>query len=276
MNQDVPAITRDARSLSDDALEDLRRRVVAAVESGLTQVDAARLFGVSRQTVSGWVRAYRSNGDATFRPGRRGRPPGNRLALSTARHLSVIRTIATQFPDAVGLRYRLWTRQAVAELINREFQVMLGTTTVANYLQRWGFTAEPNLLRALRGQNAPTAKPRKAGEHHWIDGAEVLWATWRRLPVSFTEPDGRPADCIADLAGTNVLAAVSNRGSTFFMASPDPGDAAEVRELLARLTEQLKHRFNIVFGWVPTHRTDELRTWLAKNSGTAAVRFGVR
>ena len=271
MNHDVPAITRDARSLSDDALEDLRRRVVAAVESGVTQVDVARLFGVSRQTVSGWVRAYRSDGDATFRPGRRGRPPGNRLALSTARQLAVIRTIATAPPDAAGLRYRLWTRQAVAELINREFQVMLGTTTVANYLLRWGFTAEQNLLRGLRGQNSPAGKY-PGTRNPWLDGAEVLWATWRRLPAEFTGQH----DCLADLAGANVLAAVSNRGSTYFLASHDPHDAGQIREFLSRLAEQLGHRCNIVVGWSPARWTPELRTWLVENSETAAVRFVVR
>ena len=271
MNQDVPAITRDARSLSDDALEELRRRVVAAVESGVTQVDVARLFGVSRQTVSGWVRAYRDKGDATFRPGRRGRPPGNKLALSAARQLAVIRTIAAGPPDAAGLSYRLWTRQAVAELINREFQVMLGTTTVANYLLRWGFTAERNLLRGLRGQHSPARRDR-GGANRWIDGAEVLWATWRRLPAEFIGQH----DCLAELAGLAVLAAVSNRGSTFFLASPDPRDADQIREFLARLTEQLDHRFNIIVGWSPERWTSELRRWLAENSEAAAVRFVVR
>lgn len=54
---------RDARKISAEALEDLRRRVVAAVDSGATQVEVPRVFGVSRPTVNRWVRAYQDRGE---------------------------------------------------------------------------------------------------------------------------------------------------------------------------------------------------------------------
>jgi len=46
---------QDARSLPAEAQEDLRRRVVEAVQKGLLQTEAARVFGVARGTVSRWV-----------------------------------------------------------------------------------------------------------------------------------------------------------------------------------------------------------------------------
>jgi len=46
---------QDARSLSGEAQEDLHRRVVEAVQKGLLQTEAARVFGVARGTVSRWV-----------------------------------------------------------------------------------------------------------------------------------------------------------------------------------------------------------------------------
>ena len=49
-------ITKDARSLAPAAQEDLRRRVVKAVEGGLKQTKAAEVFGVARGTVNRWVR----------------------------------------------------------------------------------------------------------------------------------------------------------------------------------------------------------------------------
>src|SRR3989442_9600452 len=45
---------QDARSLSAEAQEDLRRRAVEAVQKGLSQTEAARVFGVARGTVSRW------------------------------------------------------------------------------------------------------------------------------------------------------------------------------------------------------------------------------
>src|ERR1700738_690593 len=102
-------ISRDTRSLPAAALEDLRRRAVAAVESGRSQVEVARLLGVSRKTVGVWVRAYRSSGEAAFPPQRRGRRPGEQLALSFPQQRWVVKTLVTGSPDEVGLRYRLWT-----------------------------------------------------------------------------------------------------------------------------------------------------------------------
>ena len=46
---------RDARLLSPGAQEDLRRRVAGAVLAGMSQSEASRVFGVSRQAVNGWM-----------------------------------------------------------------------------------------------------------------------------------------------------------------------------------------------------------------------------
>ncbi|QIZ36975.1 hypothetical protein FDZ84_22910 [Saccharopolyspora sp. ASAGF58] len=42
--------------------EDLRRRVVAAVHGGMRQVEAARVFAVAPQSVSGWAQVWRKQG----------------------------------------------------------------------------------------------------------------------------------------------------------------------------------------------------------------------
>ena len=54
---------QDARSLPSVAQEDLRRKAVKAViQEGQTRVDVARMFGVTRQAVGNWVKAYRQQG----------------------------------------------------------------------------------------------------------------------------------------------------------------------------------------------------------------------
>ncbi|MEV5544293.1 helix-turn-helix domain-containing protein [Saccharopolyspora shandongensis] len=51
---------RDARRLSPEAQEDLRRRVVAAVHGGMSQAEAAQVFAVAPQSVSRWVQGNRA------------------------------------------------------------------------------------------------------------------------------------------------------------------------------------------------------------------------
>ncbi|WP_436494744.1 helix-turn-helix domain-containing protein [Actinokineospora sp. HUAS TT18] len=256
--QALPPVIGDSRALSADVLADLRRRVVAAVESGVAQVEAARLFGVSRQTVGVWVREYRDRGDSAFVPGRRGRRPGEQLALTVEQQTWVARAIGTHAPDEVGLRHLVWTRQAVTELINREFMVVLGSTTVAAYLVRWGFPSPQDLLRTLRARNAravtdPTSRgPERGG---WQPGAEVVWVGYGRPQWT-----GDPAGC--------VLQAVSNRGAMSFLATGDPFDPDQVRGFLERLTAQLKRRVNVVVTWQPG--AVEAKGWMV---GGCAVRF---
>src|SRR2546421_3729750 len=154
--------TRDARSLSAEALEALRRRAVAAVEAGVTRAEVARLFGVSRKTVGAWVAAYQASGDEAFVPKRRGRRPGEQLALSPKQQTYLVQTIVDGTPDQHGLPHRLWTRLAIVELVKRKFGIQVSPTTVSQYLVRWGLIEEPRLLELMRGR-VTSVVPRQLG-----------------------------------------------------------------------------------------------------------------
>jgi len=268
MNGPVTVTAGDARGLPTDALIDLRKRVVAAVEAGASQAQVARLFGVSRQTVGAWVRAYRNRGDSAFRPNRRGRRPGEQLALTASQQLWVTRTTIRRTPDDIGLRYLVWSRQAVAELINREFGVMLGVTTVGSYLVRWGFPNPQDLLSSLRGRNAAAvgAPSRDAvSAPAWISGAEVVWIG-----------QGSPQWTLGGEPGwteVSVLQAVSNRGAMFFLSCSDPFDGKELRAFLDRLVGQLRRRVNLIVSWQPIRNIDEIRDWQNSHAPDTAVRF---
>jgi len=71
---------QDARSLPGEAQEDLRRRVVEAVQKGLSQTEAARVFGIARGTVSRWMGLVEREGRRALKARRRGRPAVARLA----------------------------------------------------------------------------------------------------------------------------------------------------------------------------------------------------
>ena len=56
---------------------DLRRRVIAAIEGGLSTRAAARRFAIGISTAGAWYRRWRATGD--LRPGRQGQPKGSKL-----------------------------------------------------------------------------------------------------------------------------------------------------------------------------------------------------
>ncbi len=82
----------DARSLSPEAQQALRERVVAAiVTEGLSITAAATLFGVHRCTASGWYHAYRRHGGTALAAKTRGRKP--RPLLTPAQEQALLETL---------------------------------------------------------------------------------------------------------------------------------------------------------------------------------------
>ena len=273
---------RDARSLPADALEALRRRAVAAVEAGVTRAEVARLFGVSRKTVGAWVAAYRREGAEAFRPRRRGRRPGEQFALSSEEQAWVVRTIVDGSPEDGGLPQRLWTRQAIAELVRREFGILISSPTVSQYLARWGLIEERRLVEMRRGRvlSAPPREPRSGNE--WIADAEVLWLAWTR-PHAPADPRRGPVAGRQNLltgfrdhyGDVNVLLALSHRGMVFFQAQRGPFDPRQADEFLARLTDQFGRGLNVVVREWPVQHDDILRAWPEPRPGRLSVRFAL-
>jgi len=130
--------TQDARSLPAKAQEALRLRVVKAVRDGLTQTEAARLFGVARGTVNGWMDLWAQQGSRALRARRRGRPPKPRLALEKVQ--TTVQLILSRYPDQLRLPFTLWTREAVQQLLARRFGLEVSVWTVGRYLRTWGLT----------------------------------------------------------------------------------------------------------------------------------------
>lgn len=272
----------DARGLSAEALEELRRRAVAAVEAGGTRASVARLLGVSRKTVGAWVSSYERLGDEAFRPKRRGRRPGEQYALSPAQQAWTVRTIVDGPPDRHGLSHRLWNRHAIAELINREFGVLISTTTVSQYLTRWGLIEESRLLDLMRGRVtdvAPRQRTPVSGTE-WLSDAETVWVAWTR---PHQPPDtGRGAvvsgqnlmSGFRDYYGdVNVLLAMSARGTVFFHAQRGPFDADQADEFLQHLMVQFGRGLNVVVCAWPRDHYPTLRVWSRRDHTRVSFRF---
>lgn len=236
-------ISQDARSLPAAALEELRRRAVAAVEAGGSRVEVARLFGVSRRTVGSWVLAYRDNGEDAFRSRPRGRRSGEQLALSVSEQETTIKTIVSGRPKDAGLAYQVWAKPAIAEFVNREFRVTLSTKTVGRYLIRWGLVPSENLLELLRGHDVlgsfRTPGPGQAADTVWLAST-------------------RPPDGFGDI---NTLLAMSNRGTLYFDAKPEPFDADQIADFLRRLVTQTGHALDVVLCQWPGRQRSAVRNW---------------
>lgn len=266
----------DTRHLSPDAQEALRRRVVRAVEAGATQAEAARVFGVSRQSVNAWLKKQSLGGAAALRSGKRGRPPQSRL--SPREEAKVVRMIADRCPDQLKLPFALWTREAVQRLLASRCGVGVSVWTVGRYLKRWGFTPQKPLRRAYEQDAQAVARwlkreypsirrwARNCGaEIHWGDEmglrsdhqAGRSWGLKGRTPV--IPGTGQRFGC-------NMLSTVTNRGKLFFMVFRGRFTAGVLIGFLRRLVRQVKAKTFLIVDRHPAHRSKALQRWLDKHA----------
>jgi transposase len=141
----------DARSLSGSAQAALRARGVQLLEGGWTHSQVAEALGVGLRTVAGWSARFRVGGMAGLREGRRGRRPGEQMALSEAQQERVVRAMARSNPDQLQLGEGvLWSRAAVGALIFKLFEVRLSRQTVGRYLRAWGWSRKKPAKRWIQ------------------------------------------------------------------------------------------------------------------------------
>ncbi len=94
----------DARSLPGAAQAALRNRAVQAVLDGMTQAQAARVFGVHPNAVNRWIKRYRQGGWDALSERRRGRRAGEQAALSASQQQEVIALVRDATPTSSGCR----------------------------------------------------------------------------------------------------------------------------------------------------------------------------
>src|SRR5262249_23056800 len=140
----------DGRTESNEVLEALRLRAVAAREKGYAVVEIADILGVREETVSRWCVKYGSGGQEA-RPGdRTGRPVGSGRHLDSQQEAAIQQLIDTKTPQELGIPSALWTRAAVRDLIKRQTQQDMPIRTVGEYLNRWGYTAQKPVKKSYK------------------------------------------------------------------------------------------------------------------------------
>ncbi|MGD0907217.1 MAG: IS630 family transposase [Candidatus Acidiferrales bacterium] len=270
---------RDARSLPAEAQEDLRRRVVKAVQNGLSQSQAARIFAVARPTVNRWMQLVEREGSRALQARRRGRPRQSRLAPHQA--ATTVRMILSGCPDQLSLPFALWTREAVQQLLSRKFNVQVSVWTVGRYLRAWGLTPQKPVRRAY--EQDPVAVRKWLEEEypairaqarqwkaqiHWLD--EMGLRSDHQAGRSYGRRGQTPV-----VLGTgqrfrcNMISSITNRGRLSFMIFRQRFTARVFLNFLNRLlrqTRKTRRKIFLIVDGHPVHKSRSVRRWLAEHA----------
>ena len=267
----------DARTVELSALQLLRRQVVQAVRGGMTQTGAARTFGASLRAVSKWMRLDRDGGLRALTLKRRGRRPGGgRLNPKQAARIRAL--IMDKMPDQLKLPFYLWTREAVARLIDREYGIPVSPTTVGRYLQAWGMSAQKPVRRAYERNDAAIA--------NWLsreypaiaqqakrDKAAIYWGDEMGLRsdhvtgTSYAPVGHTPVvRATGQRFGCNMISAITNRGALAFMVFEGKFRNPVFLEFMRRLLRQVTGKIYLIVDGHPVHRSAAARTFVADHA----------
>ncbi len=267
----------DARKLDGATQAHLRKLVVQAVRGGMTQTEAAATYGVSLRAVSKWMKLSRDGGLRALQPGKRGRRPGGgRLTAKQAGRIR--RLVIGKMPDQLKLPFYLWTREAVARLIEREYGIAVSPTTVGRYLKAWGMSAQKPVRRAYERNDAAIAR--------WLDEeypALARQAKREKATIYWGDEMGLRSDHISGTSfapvgqtpvvratgqrfGCNMISAITNRGALAFMVFEGKFHNAVFIDFMKRLLKQATGKIYLIVDGHPVHRSAAAKKFVVENA----------
>ena len=278
-------VVRDARRLSPQAQEDLRRRAVAAVKAGYTQVAVSTMLGVSPQAVSRWVIAFDRKGNRALKAGARGRRPGEQKALTPRQEARVRRAVLGKNPEQVALPGLVWTRPQVRDLVRRWHGVGLSLVTIGKYLRSWRLSPQKPVRKAYEQNPEAVARWLEVdypaiAKRARKEKAVILWLDQTGLrsdaPVGRTwAPVGR-TPVVAKTGkrfGMNVMAAISNKGELYFTCYTGSFTGPVFLAYLKRLVGHMDRKIHLIVDGHPVHRRVNIRNWLAEHVASIEMHF---
>jgi len=267
----------DGRKLDHSTLEAIRIRAVDQIKQGAHPEEVAKVLGMSRSAVYGWVAKDAAGG----REALLAKPvPGRPTRLDEAQTRRVFEIVVGTNPDQAAFDFGLWTRQLVREVIRREFGIDLSVWSVGRLLHRLGLSPQRPLYRAYQ------ADPAKVQE--WKDtrypeivkqakknGAIVYFADEASIRSDYHAgttwaPVGQTPVVTSTGArfSVNMISAVTARGEMKFQILKSTLTAAVFIDFCKRLLKDSGGRkVVLIVDGHPVHRAKAVADWVASTNG---------
>jgi transposase len=268
---------RRSRQLKAEDQYGVRRWAVEQVLKGGRVEDVAAGLGYNRSTVFGWMKRYGEDGLSGLNTkAASGRPP----KLSGLQRTKLSRMIVGTDPRQLRFSFALWTREMVAELIDRDFGVVMSVSAVGRMLRRAGLSPQRPLWRAYQADAeaveawktekfpAIRAEAAKVGAvvlfHHEASirsdfHSGTTWGVVGHTPVVKTT---------GARYRVNMISAVSAQGALKFMLTEGNVNSEVFIDFCKRLQHDYgdKPVFLVVDGQL-SHKSKKTKEWVSSTNG---------
>ena len=264
----------DFRSLGAEERKASRKAAIRLLKQGKKKKEIAQSFGVAANTVTNWVKRYREQGVKGLGDMTRGVKSEDKKLLSPIQEEQIQRMITDTMPDQLKLDFALWTRKAVKELTEQEFNIKLGLTTMGDYLRKWGFSPQkpkkrayeqcPKKVQRWLDEEYPQLKQRakdEKAEIHWGDETGVKnncnhgrsYAPKGKTPVKSS---------MSKRFSVNMISTVTNQGKVQFMIYSDTMNADKLIQFMEQLIKNSDQKIFLILDNLRVHHSKVVKKWL--------------
>lgn len=276
----------DARKLTAEGREVLCRMVIRLrQQSGMPVKELAAVAGVHVRTVESWLLRAKREGVHSLGEKKRGRPVGACRKLTLVDEAWLREQIVGQTPQQMKLPFALWTRPAIKALVKERFGIEMQDRLIGKYLNRWGFTPQRPVKRALEQRPEEIATwlndtyPAVAARAK-AEGAVIYWgdetavkqdANWVRgyAPRGKTPVLATPTRWHK----LSMISAISPRGEVAFRIVEGSINAERFREFLAALIENASRKIFLVVDNLRVHHAKLVKEWLSDKADKIELVF---
>ena len=236
----------------------------------------AECLGVRPNTVTDWCRKHKASGRQGLEERKRGVRSEDKKLLTLTQEKQIQKMITDTMPDQLKLDFALWTRKAVKELVEREFGIKLGLTTMGDYLRKWGFTPQkpkkrayeqcPKKVQRWLDEEYPTIKAKAKAED-----AEIHWGDETGIKNSCNHgrsyaPKGKTPvkSSMSKRFSVNMISTVTNQGKVQFMIYSDTMNADKLIEFMQQLIKGSDKKIYLILDNLRVHHSKGVKAWLEK------------
>jgi hypothetical protein len=199
---------------------------------------------------------------------------GSGRVLSPEQEDEIRRVVVESTPSEQHLPSGTWTRQAIAELIERRLGVELTLQGVGKYLRRWGLTPQkparqareqdPEEVREVMEQSLPEAQEQAQEEGatlHFLD--EVGAQAQDQIGTSDAPAGETPVQTIPKThIEQNVMSSVTPDGELVYWAFAGTLKAETFIDFLEQLVAQASTKLMVFADHHPAHEAQAVEQWL--------------
>jgi transposase len=270
--------TIDMRKLTREARYERRVQVIRLRKAGRTYDEIATLTGLSRTGVFDICKRHATSGSSALHDAAGGRKLGEQRLLSPAQEALVQKLIADKTPDQLKMPYALWSRAAVAELIEQRFGLKLKVRTMGMYLQRWCFTPQKPMRKAY--EQSPAAVKKWLDEDYpalaqraRAEGAEIHWGDESGLRSddvrgrSYAPRGETPVVRVPNKRhGLSIISTVTNKGQMRWRIFDGALNSTILIDFFKRLIKGQKKKVFLILDNLRVHHSKPVKHWLAQHA----------